>query len=151
MSDTRCEPPPELRSVDGWHWVDADRPIVCMWQWDPWNDTGAWKMPGSIIWGPDSAHRHGYRYLSPVATSAEVEALRVERDAFAQQAGECSGGYQTLEREVTTLLARVARLEQALHSADALLCADGYTVTHPVVQAIASALTPETPEKDSPP
>ena len=144
MSDTRCEPPPELRGVDGWHWVamySYERPL---W-WSGDHETPAWIAPGGGRVSAEIAAGHTYRYLAPVATPAEVEALRVERDAFAQQAGECSGGYQTLEREVTTLLARVARLEQALHSADALLCADGYTVTHPVVHAIASALSAETP------
>ena len=71
----RCEPPDELRDRDGWFWLDSDRPIVCMWQYDPWSDTGAWKMPGSNIWGPDSAYRHGYRYIGPVTPPRHVMAL----------------------------------------------------------------------------
>lgn len=77
MSD-RCEPPEELRGVDGWHWVqaDADRLHPAKWSvhdewWDLIHISGsAWEI-GQL----------GYRYVAPVATPAEVKALRarVER------------------------------------------------------------------------
>lgn len=42
------------------------------------------------------------------AGADEVEKLRAERDAMAKQAGECSAGYETMEREITTLRAELA-------------------------------------------
>lgn len=38
-----------------------------------------------------------------ILTREDYERLRDERDEFARQAGECSAGYQTLERELTTV------------------------------------------------
>ena len=82
----RCEPPPELRSVDGWHWVqdmsgpdpDTYRPVC--WQWVGENNPGktlVWWADGSIF-KPYAAADAGYRYLAPVTPPAEVERLRAE-------------------------------------------------------------------------
>lgn len=76
MTD-RCEPPPELQASKGWYWLRrqlAKYPI----RW-----TGRdWDMP---LRHPEDAYERGWRYLSPVATPAEVEALRAERDALAAE------------------------------------------------------------------
>ena len=86
MSD-RCEPPPELRGVDGWHWVQLSRseePTIARWKascaW--WNASGL----GTV--SAESAGNFGYIYISPVATPAEVEALRAERDEALKLQGE---------------------------------------------------------------
>jgi hypothetical protein len=78
MSDTRCEPPEELRGVDGWHWVRNRFGYVAVRRWlcGPYP---AWRS-GGMPSTPDGAFTAGYRYLAPVATPAEVEALRRERD-----------------------------------------------------------------------
>ena len=83
MTD-RCEPPPELRGVDGWHWVmvgDGPEEIaqwfagiggtICGW----W--MGGNSAPQSQEWIEDD-HGEPMRYLYPVATPAEVEALQYE-------------------------------------------------------------------------
>ena len=79
MSD-RCEPPPELRDRDGWHWVQYgdDKPTLVAWQ-----NEGIWLRvpPADCASRPPHMAYLGYRYLSPVATPAEVAALRAERDA----------------------------------------------------------------------
>lgn len=76
MSD-RCEPPPELRERDGWHWVERDgqEPQLLEWQHE-----GIWLRvpPVYAASRPPHAAYLGFRYLSPVHTPAEVGALRAE-------------------------------------------------------------------------
>ncbi len=78
MTDARCEPPPELRGKDGWHWV--------VWtptgETEPYNPVAIWWDAEALGWCPDlpkcadTRELTEYRYLSPVLTPAEVEALR---------------------------------------------------------------------------
>ena len=105
----RCEPPPELRGVDGWHafkMSTGDATGIDCWYWVtrehypdiPNECSGSWtKEPlrenAEFVWDFSDYGVTVHEYLCPVATPAEVEALRAERD---------------------TLRARVARLEQAL-------------------------------------
>ena len=121
MTD-RCEPPPELRGKPGYHLVagvdnvtgqigefpaywtgEGQRPFARMWE--------AW----GVVHEPDE---HGWRYLSPVATPAEVDALRAERDAaIARTAAACANAveaYDEVRAECDTLRARVAELEGAI-------------------------------------
>lgn len=68
----RCEPPEELRDVDGWHWLTGHNPVLWIADLEEWE----W---GEDDWvTPEAAYRYGYRYLAPVATHAEVAALRAE-------------------------------------------------------------------------
>lgn len=68
-NEGRCEPPPELRGVDGWHWVaqaiGAD-PLAAWWD----SDASTWD--NELI--NDNAH-WGWRYLAPVTPPAVVTAL----------------------------------------------------------------------------
>lgn len=77
MSD-RCEPPEELRGVDGWHWL----------VWEPAGENGPPYDPVTIWWDkeaqgwcPDIAEDNRtrklaeYRYLAPVTPPATVAAL----------------------------------------------------------------------------
>ncbi len=98
MSD-RCEPPEELRGVDGWHWVqNADWPAtVNRWVWDAHEGIG--------FWHPHISEHT--RYLAPVAPPAEVDALRAEVSEYCQTV-------QLLENRNATLRARVEALEGAL-------------------------------------
>ena len=80
----RCEPPEGWRERDGWHWLTECNPVLWIAERQEWE----W---GEDDWvTPDAAYRYGYRYLSPVATPAEVAALRAEvarlREAL-EQAG----------------------------------------------------------------
>lgn len=83
MSADRCEPPPELRGVDGWHWVDNGRepPFPRFFEASDRDDMEpVWLRPGSDLTAtPAWAAKHWrWRYIAPVATSAEVAALRAE-------------------------------------------------------------------------
>ena len=73
----RCEPPPEWRGKDGWHWLYHPR-------WEEWPARYSapchvgiwpiWQCPDSN-WTTPAAHREGYRYLAPVTPPATVAAL----------------------------------------------------------------------------
>ena len=69
MSDqavNRCEPPGHLRWVDGWHWLDGDQPIVAYWSAASDYVGASWRID-STQYSSQGAHKHGYRYLAPVA------------------------------------------------------------------------------------
>ena len=68
MSD-RCEPPEHLRWVDGWHWLN-DCPV----RWRA--DQQEWEWNEDEWVPPKVAYYAGYRYIAPVSTPAEVDALR---------------------------------------------------------------------------
>lgn len=76
MTD-RCEPPEELRGVDGDHWLQrgGDKPEILRWQHE-----GLWLNvpPAYAASRPEHAAYLGYRYLCPVLTPAEADALRQE-------------------------------------------------------------------------
>lgn len=123
MSDApKCEPPEELRGVDGWHWVGLyghTKPAPELW------DAGNQMWLGSIPCEPDHAHDSGYRYLSPALTPAEADALRAETVANRQkygddmhaallEVGKWSRRAGSLDAELATLRARQAELLAAL-------------------------------------
>lgn len=84
----RCEPPEELRDVDGWHWLTGHNPVLWIADLEEWE----W---GEDDWvTPEAAYRYGYRYLAPVATHAEVPVAT--------------------HAEVAALRAEVERLREAL-------------------------------------
>lgn len=70
---TRCEPPPEWRDRNGWHWVErrnGRHPSILYW-----NGLGRWISPGRPAYGPDVLTEEGYRYIDPVTPPATVAAL----------------------------------------------------------------------------
>lgn len=80
MNEARCEPPEELRGVDGWHWVETPdgRHRFCH-RW--------WKARGEWGWATlDERSARASRYLAPVTHPAEVEALRAEISEWCQKA-----------------------------------------------------------------
>lgn len=86
MSETRCEPPEELRGVDGWHWVCVQNgePMVAQWFMSSregieplWRNIYT-QQTATPAW---AAREWEWRYISPVLTPAEVATLRAERDA----------------------------------------------------------------------
>jgi len=101
MSD-RCEPPEELRGVDGWHWVqNADWPAtVNRWVWDAHEGIG--------FWHPHISEHT--RYLAPVVPPAEVDALRAEASEWCQKA-------QLFEDRIHKLSAELATVREALREA----------------------------------
>lgn len=66
----RCEPPEELRGVDGWHWFTEHNPVLWIADRQEWE----WGQDDWVT--PEAAYRYGYRYLAPVSTPAEVAALQ---------------------------------------------------------------------------
>ena len=92
MTD-RCEPPEELRGVDGWHWVQHGSvapPTMASWEMPEWwpETGGAWRI-GSHLYMPKPAHQKGWRYLAPVTPPAEVEALRAELERERMRLAAC--------------------------------------------------------------
>ena len=71
----RCEPPEELRGVDGWHVLTSPSPYGYErpWFWVPSSDGGQahWNNLGC----PAQAFHDGYRYIAPVTPPAVVAAL----------------------------------------------------------------------------
>ena len=70
----RCEPPEELRGVDGWYWV-AMPPHMGGATLIFWSKLyGEWSHKNATYSGVELFQR-GWRYLAPVATPATVAAL----------------------------------------------------------------------------
>ena len=121
MTDTpRCEPPRELRGVDGWHWLDGDRPIVARWYAASDYAGECWRINATQYSG-EGAHKRGYRHIAPVTPPAEVDALRLalenmERDMLHEH----QDAVDQYAR-AATLRATVARLVVALEESDAAL------------------------------
>ena len=72
MEPARCEPPEQLRGVDGWHWIVSDGKEVAMF----WQSVDCEWSYGNDDLHPEMVCQYGGVYLSPVATPAEVDALR---------------------------------------------------------------------------
>lgn len=124
MSDApRCEPPEELRGVDGWHWVDrhglGDAELLA-WRQNPSNEEFEWwyDRGGARFISGESKTASYWTYISPVLTPAEAAALRAERDAFQREAAWRENDQRSeaakWATESATLRARVAVLEGAL-------------------------------------
>ena len=76
----RCEPPPELRERDGWHWVQAPvgEPHLARWHAAERGDVEPlWTSTHHVYSGtPRYAVREwGWRYLVPVTPPATVATL----------------------------------------------------------------------------
>lgn len=118
----RCEPGEEDRGRDGWHWLGNDCPVFWIAEDQEWD----WAEDERVR--PDDAYRYGYRYISPVATPAEVEAIREERDEA--RAGEdaandavaaCVGQLRERDAELSILRARVETQHDTLTQAEACM------------------------------
>ena len=112
MTEERCEPPPELRGVDGWHWVQPHQwaAIPARWHAAPhdgleplWASTHH-VASGTPAWAADE---WGWRYLAPVATPEEVAALRAE---VARAGAVCAD----MGAEIVRLRAEVASMRVTL-------------------------------------
>ena len=93
MTD-RCEPPPELRDRDGWHWVEAPHGKNKPWFW--WADAEGWETHTP---NPIDAGKRGWRYVSPALIPAEAAALRAERDALREEKAELVEELETVLRQ----------------------------------------------------
>lgn len=85
MTD-RCEPPEELRGVDGWHWVDRHGlgdPELLAWRRNSANGDFEWwyDRGGARFISGESQTASYWHYEGAALTPAEVAALREERDA----------------------------------------------------------------------
>ena len=129
MTD-RCEPPEELRGVDGWHWVKVPDGCEECWEWDA-EERGWWDPGGSCV--IDVSGMDGYRYLAPVTPPAEVDQLRAERDENAFQA-------MSLGSELATLRATVAQLREALAGLLGIAEDEGIVGDNTTLEAARAAL-----------
>lgn len=70
----RCEPPEELRGVDGWHWLmpPSEEPEVGYWN----AGSVRWLFSGvEDSYPSDAMPDDRYRYIAPVASPGDVAAL----------------------------------------------------------------------------
>ena len=137
MVPDRCEPPEHLRGVDGWHWV-SERGVdvfIARWRAAPHNGLEplwihSWRgSTGTPRW---AASEWEWRYIAPVATPAEVEALRAE---VMRAGAECADAMS----QVVALRARVAKLEAAIRAADQF-------VTNGIALGFIRMPSPSTPD-----
>ena len=78
---SRCEPPGQLRWVDGWHWLDGDQPIVAYWSAASDYLPEYWRI-GSMQYSSQGAHKHGHRYLSSITAPDKTAAEEIMREIF---------------------------------------------------------------------
>lgn len=74
MSDARCEPPIELRGVDGWHWATNPSGHVVPIKWGL--DRKWWLCYSSET--PAGIYACGWRYLMPCPTPSDLAAAKDE-------------------------------------------------------------------------
>ena len=104
----RCEPPPELRDRDGWHWVDSTRwvqPDILRWRLNGDNQEYEWLLSSGAFVSSESETANAWRYLAPVTPPATVAAL-VESLESLVMACELPGDH--CEREQALPAARAA-------------------------------------------
>lgn len=80
MSDERCEPPEELRGVDGvWYWVKSqhgDAPVAAMWS----APRQVWAVLSDTTRTPEEMRSSGYAAVCPIPTPSALAAAK-EREA----------------------------------------------------------------------
>lgn len=115
MTDTqRCEPPEDLRGVDGWHWVEAPSiktQFVRRW----------WRARGEWCWADmDERTLRSFRYLAPVTPPCTVAALveALERIAEGDHPEGTSLAVNNNYRELESRLRAIARAALALYRGD---------------------------------
>lgn len=75
MMNHRCEPLPEHRGQDGWHWLAiTNSPNECVF----WRARTLCWVFGTQNESPLQVASYGYTYLEPTLTPAEAAALRAE-------------------------------------------------------------------------
>jgi len=106
MTD-RCEPPEELRGVDGWHWVkccDDGKQFIARWSAAPHSGLEPlWARYGESATPAWAAAHWGWRYIAPVTPPAEAEALRAEKDRVVAEARECAAILTAHARDLETI------------------------------------------------
>lgn len=76
MSD-RCEPPPELRGQDGWHWIETPDGDATLGLWG--RGLQCWAVVGATeLWFSKPLEIGNWHYLAPVTPPDVVARLRVD-------------------------------------------------------------------------
>ena len=131
MAD-RCEPPEELRAVDGWHWLYHPR-------WEEWPARYSapchagiwpiWQCPDSN-WTTPAAHREGWRYVAPLTSPAAVAALEADRDDWKRLCFVAEPEVAAMQLEIQRLRA-IVRVNGLRHGA-----------THAEIDAVLAGAAP---------
>lgn len=112
----RCEPPEGMRDQDGWHWVQQGEFAPTLARWHPAGRADVGPLWTSIehVYSAAPAYavrEWGWRYIAPVASAAEVEALQAERDALLADSRAAIKAHAQRAAEMVRLQERVAELE----------------------------------------
>jgi len=115
--ETRCEPPPELRGVDGWHWVQAPvgEPHLARWHAAERDDVEPlWTSTHHVYSGTPRyvVREWGWRYIAPVTPPAVVAAL-VEALEGLVMACELPGDHCEVEQALPAARAALALYREA--------------------------------------
>lgn len=74
MTESRCEPPAELRGVDGLHVIQPSGEDTIYAEWR--SDQNVWRIVGgNLEWEPNDLGMAQYTYIAPVPDPAAVAAL----------------------------------------------------------------------------
>ena len=114
----RCEPPPEWRDRDGWHWVQYKQSPMCRAEWSA--TEREWFFPEDQTHSPVESLSTSWRYLAPVTPPAVVAAMAeaLELTAAAMDAlhpsaaGDMSDGdyarlWNATREQLNAILARI--------------------------------------------
>jgi len=102
MSDP-CVPPPELRFRTGWYWLQRAKAPPYFAEWNAL--TMQWWFPGTKRYCYPRDLSDAWRYLGPVATYDEVEALRSANRNWEVKCQVCLANVLTLEAQMARLRA----------------------------------------------
>lgn len=126
MSD-RCEPPEELRGVDGWHWVQEPVNTLVLARWHRAESPGVeplWTSTHHVYSGTPryAAREWNWRYVAPVMQPDEADVLRGEANEWCQKVQLFEDRIHKLRAELAAARNEIARLAtQAAAMRDALL------------------------------
>lgn len=101
-----CVPTDPTKAGAHWLQFEDDRQVVC------WRPTGASEHIGMWVgyWHPMEMHRRGYRYLRPVVSPQQEDALHAEIDEMSTTVAEQTRANEALRRHNEKLITEADRL-----------------------------------------
>ena len=114
--EKRCEPPPELRDRDGWHWVQYKQSPMCRAEWSA--TEREWFFPEDQTHSPVESLSTSWRYLASVTPPATVAVLEAEVADLRKKQGAWEDDARVWQAEAARLRSAVAVLVEALEHLD---------------------------------